>query len=79
MRLGFGTSEAAGFLGMSAKTLRVVYDHRIRFPVHTTSLIFGVTSICIVDDTGRIVREVKVEIEPEALPPATRLGAALLL
>ena len=25
------------------------------------------TSICIVDDTGRIVREVKVASEPEAL------------
>ena len=31
------------------------------------------TSVCIVDDTGRIVREVKVASEPEALlaaPPA---------
>src|SRR5450756_910967 len=27
------------------------------------------TSICIVDDTGRIVREVKVASEPEALLP----------
>ena len=26
-----------------------------------------VTSICIVDDTGRIVREAKVASEPEAL------------
>ena len=26
------------------------------------------TSVCIVDDTGRIVREVKVASEPEALP-----------
>src|SRR5665811_588806 len=25
------------------------------------------TSVCIVDDTGRIVREVKVESEPDAL------------
>jgi transposase len=25
------------------------------------------TSVCVVDDTGRIVREVKVESEPEAL------------
>src|SRR3954449_3579519 len=25
------------------------------------------TSVCIVDDTGKIVREVKVESEPEAL------------
>jgi transposase len=25
------------------------------------------TSVCIVDDTGRIVREVKVASEPEAL------------
>ena len=42
MQLGVSTWEAAGFLGMSEKTLRVVYDHRIRCPVHTTSLIFGV-------------------------------------
>ena len=27
------------------------------------------TSICMVDDTGRIVREVKVASEPEALLP----------
>ena len=27
------------------------------------------TSICIVDDTGKIVREVKVASEPEALLP----------
>ena len=27
------------------------------------------TSVCIVDDTGRIVREVKVASEPEALLP----------
>jgi transposase len=27
------------------------------------------TSVCIVDDTGRIVREVKVVTEPEALLP----------
>ena len=27
------------------------------------------TSICIVDDTGRIVREVKVASEPDALLP----------
>ena len=27
------------------------------------------TSVCIVDDTGRIVREVKVASEPEALRP----------
>ena len=26
------------------------------------------TSVCIVDDTGKIVREVKVASEPEALP-----------
>jgi transposase len=26
------------------------------------------TSVCIVDDTGRIVREVKVASEPEANP-----------
>ena len=35
------------------------------------------TSICIVDDTGKIIREVKVQSEPEALlavlkiPPTT--------
>jgi transposase len=27
------------------------------------------TSVCVVDDTGRIVREVKVASEPEALLP----------
>ncbi len=27
------------------------------------------TSVCIVDDTGRIVRELKVASEPEALLP----------
>jgi transposase len=27
------------------------------------------TSVCIVDDTGRIVREVKVASEPDALLP----------
>ncbi len=38
------------------------------------------TSVCIVDDTGRIVREVKVASEPEALlqvlmnPPTTSSG-----
>ncbi len=39
------------------------------------------TSVCIVDDTGRIVREVKVASEPEALlavlaetPPITSSG-----
>ena len=31
------------------------------------------TSICIVDDTGRIVREVKVASEPEALLQVLRL------
>ena len=36
------------------------------------------TSVCIVDDTGRIVREAKVASEPEALlavlktPPTTK-------
>jgi transposase len=29
------------------------------------------TSVCVVDDTGKIVREVKVASEPEALPRAT--------
>ena len=29
------------------------------------------TSVCIVDDTGSIVREVKVASEPEALLPVT--------
>ena len=28
------------------------------------------TSVCIVDDTGKIVREVKVASEPDALLPA---------
>jgi len=38
------------------------------------------TSVCIVDNTGRIVREVKVPSEPEALlavlktPPTTSNG-----
>ena len=27
------------------------------------------TSVCVVDDTGRIVRELKVASEPEALLP----------
>ncbi len=30
------------------------------------------TSVCIVDDTGRIVREVKVASEPEALVAALK-------
>ena len=30
------------------------------------------TSVCIVDDTGRIVREVKVASEPEALGGADK-------
>ena len=40
------------------------------------------TSICIVDDAGKIVREVKVASEPEALlavlknPPTTSSGLA---
>jgi hypothetical protein len=40
------------------------------------------TSVCIVDDTGKIVREVKVASEPEALvavlknPPTTSSGLA---
>ena len=39
------------------------------------------TSVCIVDDTGKIVREVKVASEPEALlavlatPPTTSSGS----
>ena len=33
------------------------------------------TSVCIVDDTGRIVREVKVASEPEALLPVLTSGA----
>ena len=33
------------------------------------------TSVCIVDDTGRIVREVKVASEPEALLQADLAGA----
>ena len=39
------------------------------------------TSVCIVDDTGKIVREVKVASEPEALlavlkNPAYRAGTS---
>jgi hypothetical protein len=30
------------------------------------------TSVCVVDDTGRIVREVKVASEPEALLPVLK-------
>ena len=30
------------------------------------------TSVCIVDETGRIVREVKVASEPEALLPVLK-------
>ena len=33
------------------------------------------TSVCIVDDTGKIVREVKVESEPEALLAVLRSPA----
>ena len=33
------------------------------------------TSVCVVDDTGRIVREVKVASEPEALLAALTNGA----
>ena len=33
------------------------------------------TSVCIVDDTGRLVREVKVASEPEALLPVLASGA----
>jgi transposase len=33
------------------------------------------TSVCIVDDTGRLVREVKVASEPEALLPLLKNGA----
>jgi len=33
------------------------------------------TSVCIVDDAGRIVREVKVASEPEALLPVLVSGA----
>src|SRR6202167_2265668 len=33
------------------------------------------TSVCIVDDTGRIVREVKVASEPEALLAALKIPA----
>ena len=35
------------------------------------------TSVCIVDDTGRIVREVKVASEPEALLQVLRNPAYL--
>ena len=39
------------------------------------------TSICIVDETGRIVREVKVASEPQALlkPDRYRNGCSALL
>jgi transposase len=37
-------------------------DHFARLDVSVKE-----TSVCIVDDTGRIVREVKVASEPEAL------------
>jgi transposase len=33
---------------------------------------FKETSVCIVDETGRIVREVKVASEPEALLPVLK-------
>jgi len=33
------------------------------------------TSVCIVDDTGRIVRETKVASEPEALLPVLKSNA----
>jgi transposase len=33
------------------------------------------TSVCIVDDSGKIVREVKVESEPEALSAVLRSPA----
>ena len=33
------------------------------------------TSVCIVDDTGRIVREVKVASEPETLLAVLKTGA----
>ena len=36
------------------------------------------TSICIVDDTGKIVREVKVASEPEALLQVLKNGALSL-
>jgi predicted NBD/HSP70 family sugar kinase len=34
------------------------------------------TSVCIVDDTGRIIREVKVASEPEALLQVGQNGTA---
>ena len=33
------------------------------------------TSVCIVDDTGKVVREVKVASEPEALLAVLRIPA----
>jgi len=33
------------------------------------------TSICIVDDTGRIMKEVKVASEPQALLPTASSGS----
>jgi hypothetical protein len=54
--LAFG--QSAGFLNFLAQPQQ-----------HVAGLDVSVkeTSICIVDDTGRIVREVKVASEPEAL------------
>jgi hypothetical protein len=37
------------------------------------------TSVCIVDNTGKIAREVKVASEPDALLAAARMSARLLL
>jgi len=41
---------------------------------HFAGLVVSVkeTSVCIVDETGRIVREVKVASEPEALLPVLK-------
>ena len=36
------------------------------------------TSVCIVDDTGRIVREAKVASEPEALLAVVPIGNQIL-
>jgi hypothetical protein len=40
---------------------------RLQIAPHPVPVSFKGTSICIVDDTGRIVREVKVSSQPEAL------------
>ena len=57
MQLEVSTWEAAGYLGMSEKTLRVVYDRRIRFPVHTRPILLKVEA-----DDGTVVSHQAVSI-----------------